>query len=45
MPTIAKWLGQTDRGVLAMKVYSNDMDENSINQSAKLKFGTTCSQV
>ena len=41
MPTIAKWLGHADGGVLAMKVYSNVMDEHSINQSAKLKFGTT----
>ena len=39
MPTIAKWLGHADGGVLAMKVYSNVMDEHSINQSAKLKFG------
>ena len=38
MPTIAKWLGHADGGVLAMKVYSNVMDEHSINQSAKLKF-------
>ena len=41
MPTIAKWLGHADGGVLAMKVYSNVMNEHSINQSAKLKFGTT----
>jgi integrase len=39
MPTIAKWLGHADGGVLAMKVYSNVMDEHSINQSAKLQFG------
>jgi integrase len=38
MPTIAKWLGHADGGVLAMKVYSNIMDEHSINQSAKLKL-------
>jgi len=31
MPTIAKWLGHADRGVLAMKVYSNIMDEHSMN--------------
>ena len=40
MPTIAKWLGHADGGVLAMKVYSNVMDEHSIKQSAKLRFGT-----
>ena len=38
MPTIAKWLGHSDGGVLAMKVYSNVMDEHTIHQSAKLNF-------
>ena len=38
MPTIAKWLGHSDGGVLAMKVYSNVMDEHAIHQSAKLNF-------
>ena len=38
MPTIAKWLGHADGGVLAMKVYSNIMDQHSIKASKKLNF-------
>ena len=36
MPTIAKWLGHADGGALAMKVYSNVMDEHVINSAMKL---------
>jgi len=36
MPTIAKWLGHADGGALAMKVYSNIMDEHIINSANKL---------
>ena len=36
MPTIAKWLGHADGGALAMRVYSNVMDEHIINSANKL---------
>ena len=36
MPTIAKWLGHSDGGALAMKVYSNVMDDHVINSAMKL---------
>ena len=36
MPTIAKWLGHSDGGALAMKVYSNVMDDHVINSAIKL---------
>ena len=38
MPTIAKWLGHADGGVLAMKVYSNIIDQHSLKASKKLNF-------
>jgi integrase len=38
MPTIAKWLGHADGGVLAMKVYSNIIDQHSLQASKKLSF-------
>jgi integrase len=38
MPTIAKWLGHADGGVLAMKVYSNIIDQHSLQASEKLNF-------
>jgi integrase len=38
MPTIAKWLGHADGGVLAMKVYSNIIDQHSLLASKKLNF-------
>jgi integrase len=36
--TVAKWLGHSDGGVLAMKVYANVIDEHSQSQAAKLVF-------
>jgi integrase len=36
MPTIAKWLGHSDGGALAMKVYSNVMDEHILKSANKL---------
>ena len=38
MPTIAKLLGHADGGVLAMKVYSNIIDQHSFKASKKLNF-------
>ncbi len=38
VPTVAKWLGHNDGGVLAMKVYANVIDEHSRAQAAKLVF-------
>lgn len=40
IPTVAKWLGHADGGVMAMKVYTNIMNQHSIEQANKLKFGT-----
>ncbi|MBC8347588.1 MAG: site-specific integrase [Verrucomicrobia bacterium] len=38
LTTVAKWLGHSDGGVLAMKVYANVIDEHSQRQAAKLVF-------
>jgi integrase len=39
IPTVAKWLGHADGGVMVMKVYTNIMNQHSIDQANKLKFG------
>ena len=40
VPTVSIWLGHSDGGALAMKVYTNLMDEHLISQSKKLCFGS-----
>ena len=37
VPTVAKWLGHSDGGVLAMKIYGHLRDDHSLS-SAKLLF-------
>lgn len=38
MPTIARWLGHKDGGVLAMKTYGHLRDEHSQREAAKVTF-------
>ena len=40
IPTVSKWLGHSDGGALAMKVYTNLMDDHLVNQAKKLCFGS-----
>ena len=36
IPTVAKWLGHKDRGILAMKTYGHLRDDHSLAQAKKL---------
>lgn len=38
IPTISRWLGHKDGGVLAMKIYGHLRDEHSIAQAKKVTF-------
>lgn len=38
VPTVSRWLGHSDGGVLAMETYSHLRDEHSIAQAAKVHF-------
>ena len=40
IPTVAKWLGHSDGGVLAMKTYSHVTDEHGMDQARKLRFSS-----
>ena len=40
IPTVSQWLGHSDGGALAMKVYTNLMDDHLVNQAKKLCFGS-----
>jgi integrase len=40
IPTVSQWLGHSDGGALAMKVYTNLMDGHVITQAKKLTFGS-----
>ena len=39
IPTVAKWLGHKDGGVLAMQTYGHLRDEHSANMAQKVIFG------
>lgn len=39
IPTIARWLGHKDGGVLAMRTYGHLRDEHSVTQAQKVSFG------
>lgn len=41
IPTISRWLGHKDGGVLAMKTYGHLRDEHSTAQAKKVTFGST----
>jgi len=38
IPTVAKWLGHKDRGVLAMKTYGHLRDQHSITAAKRVNF-------
>ena len=38
IPTISRWLGHKDGGVLAMKTYGHLRDEHSSQQARKVSF-------
>jgi integrase len=38
IPTVSRWLGHSDGGVLAMKTYGHLSDEHSALQAAKVRF-------
>jgi integrase len=38
IPTVSKWLGHTDGGALAMKVYGHLRDQHSTSMAAKVSF-------
>jgi integrase len=38
IPTVSRWLGHSDGGVLAMKTYGHLRDEHSAAQAAKVRF-------
>jgi integrase len=40
VPTVAKWLGHKDGGVLAMQTYGHLRDKHSENMAQKVTFGT-----
>jgi integrase len=40
IPTVAKWLGHKDGGVLAMQTYGHLRDRHSANMAEKVVFGT-----
>jgi integrase len=40
IPTVAKWLGHKDGGVLAMQTYGHLRDKHSENMAQKVVFGT-----
>src|SRR5580693_8076632 len=39
IPTVAKWLGHKDGGVLAMQTYGHLRDKHSANMAEKVIFG------
>lgn len=41
IPTVSRWLGHSDGGVLAMRTYGHLRQEHSLAQSAKVSFGGT----
>ena len=41
IPTVSRWLGHRDGGVLAMKTYGHLRDEHSIAQAQKVSFAPT----
>lgn len=41
IPTVARWLGHNDGGMLALKIYGHLRREHSQNMAAKVKFGAT----
>jgi integrase len=40
IPTVARWLGHSDGGMLALKIYGHLRREHSQNMAAKVTFGT-----
>ena len=38
IPTVSRWLGHSDGGILAMKTYGHLRDEHSTAQAAKVRF-------
>jgi integrase len=38
IPTVSRWLGHSDGGALAMKVYGHLRQEHSDAQAAKVRF-------
>jgi integrase len=41
IPTVARWLGHRDGGMLALKIYGHLRREHSQNMAAKVTFGAT----
>jgi len=41
IPTVARWLGHSDGGMLALKIYGHLRREHSQNMAAKVTFGAT----
>jgi integrase len=39
IPTVARWLGHSDGGMLALKIYGHLRREHSQNMAAKVTFG------
>ncbi len=44
IPTVAKWLGHKDGGVLAMQTYGHLRDKHSANMAEKVIFGEVATQ-
>jgi site-specific recombinase XerD len=40
IPTVARWLGHSDGGMLALKIYGHLRREHSQSMAAKVTFGT-----
>jgi site-specific recombinase XerD len=40
IPTLARWLGHSDGGMLALKIYGHLRREHSQSMAAKVAFGT-----
>lgn len=41
IPTVAKWLGHQDNGVLLLKTYCHLLDEHSVAMAERVKLGAT----
>jgi hypothetical protein len=40
IPTVARWLGHSDGGMLALKIYGHLRREHSQSMAARVTFGT-----
>ena len=45
IPTVSRWLGHKDGGVLAMKVYGHLRDQHSASMAKLVKFEETVSNI